>query len=148
VIGSNPPGSVEASCCTWTRHDFEVDTAWAGLAGSAPASPAVAVVMIPTAKDMISSLLHPKPAVRRIDSPLETPSPDPARREYLERRHATADFTEGEEDEEEDGDEHDGDQFNPNHQSIRFVDQGLLRGNVKHNLLIPLFSASHLGSNF
>jgi hypothetical protein len=108
----------------------------------------------------MSSLLHPKPAVRRVDSSftnptLETPSPDPVRREYLERRHATADFTEGEEEEEEEedeedegGHEHDGDQFNPNHQSIRFVDQGLLRGHAKHHPLVPLFSASHLGLDF
>lgn len=110
--------------------------------------------MIPTAKDVLSSLLRPKPAVRRVDSHLlgshpETPSPGPANREYLERRHATADFTENDDDDdEEEGDgpeeEHDnGNEFDPNHPSIRFADQGPFRRN--HNPVIPLFSASHLG---
>ncbi|KAI1151850.1 hypothetical protein F4825DRAFT_451041 [Nemania diffusa] len=109
--------------------------------------------MIPTAKDVLSSLLRPKPAVRRVDSHLlgshpETPSPGPANREYLERRHATADFTENDDDDdEEEGDgpeeEHDnGNEFDPNHPSIRFADQGPFRRN--HNPVIPLFSASHL----
>ncbi|KAJ8122405.1 hypothetical protein ONZ43_g1392 [Nemania bipapillata] len=110
--------------------------------------------MIPTAKDMLSSLLRPKPTVRRVDSHLlsshpETPSPGPANREYLERRHATADFTEGddddEEEEEQEEEEHDnGNEFDPNHPSIRFADQGnTFRRNP--NPVIPLFSASHLG---
>ncbi|KAI0390978.1 hypothetical protein F5Y17DRAFT_35191 [Xylariaceae sp. FL0594] len=110
--------------------------------------------MTPTAKGMMSSLLHPKPSFRRTDSllhesTLQTPSPDPARREYLERRHATADFTEGEEDEEEDADDdgegHGERHINLNHQSIRFADEDIWRGNAKQNL-IPLFSASHLDS--
>ncbi|KAI1352931.1 hypothetical protein F5Y01DRAFT_278188 [Xylaria sp. FL0043] len=99
--------------------------------------------MIPTVKDMFSSLLRHKHAVRRADSHIfdsnpPTPSPGPASRQYLEPRHATADFTEGEDDEEDD--EENGDEFDPNH--IRFADQGASRRN--HNPVIPLFSASHL----
>ncbi|KAI0417582.1 hypothetical protein F5X98DRAFT_374717 [Xylaria grammica] len=99
--------------------------------------------MIPTAKDMFSSLLRPKLAVRRADSHLfesnpPTSSPGPAGRQYLEERHATADFTEGEDED----DEEDGDGFDPNHPSIRFADQGVFRRNP--NPVMPLFSASHL----
>ncbi|KAI1814320.1 hypothetical protein GGS20DRAFT_548990 [Poronia punctata] len=109
--------------------------------------------MMPTAKDMMSSLLRPRPAVRRIDfnpfdSNRRTPSPDaePSRREYHEQRHATADFTEGEDEEDEDGYEHNGDRVNFNNPSIRFADQGGSRGNGKRNSLVPLFSTSHLDS--
>ncbi|KAI1756919.1 hypothetical protein F4782DRAFT_480352 [Xylaria castorea] len=105
--------------------------------------------MIPTAKDMLSSLLRPKPAARRadsypFDSNAQTPSPGPASRQYLEQRHATADFTEGDEDddEEEDEEEDDGHGLDAHHPSIRFADQGVSRRN--HNPVIPLFSASHL----
>ncbi|KAI1130298.1 hypothetical protein F5Y10DRAFT_236249 [Nemania abortiva] len=108
--------------------------------------------MIPTAKDMLSSLLRSKPAVRRVDSHLfdshpDTPSPGPASREYLERRHATADFTEGDDDDDdeegegEDEEDHDN-EFDPSH--IRFADQGTFRRNSNHHPVIPLFSASHL----
>ncbi|KAI0555518.1 hypothetical protein F4679DRAFT_524195 [Xylaria curta] len=101
--------------------------------------------MIPTAKDMLSSLLRPKPAVRRVDSYFydsnaQTPSPGPASRQYLEQRHATADFTEGDEDDDEEED--DGHEPDVQHPSIRFADQGVSRRN--HNPVIPLFSASHL----
>lgn len=109
--------------------------------------------MIPTVKDMFSSLLRPKlAAARRIDSHLfdsnpPTPSPGPANRRNVEERHATADFTEGEDDEEDDEDN--GHHFDlnhdPNHPSIRFADQGDFRRNS--NPVIPLFSASHLGLN-
>ncbi|KAI0428535.1 hypothetical protein F5Y09DRAFT_284668 [Xylaria sp. FL1042] len=102
--------------------------------------------MIPTVKDMFSSLLRSKHkhAVRRADSHTfdsnpPMPSPGPASRQYPEPRHATADFTEGEDDED---DEDNGDEFDPNHPSIRFADQGAFRRN--HNPVIPLFSASHL----
>ncbi|KAI8635227.1 hypothetical protein F5Y19DRAFT_4761 [Xylariaceae sp. FL1651] len=100
--------------------------------------------MIPTAKDMLSSLLRPKSAARRVNSHLfdsnpNTPSPGPASREYLEQRHATADFTEGDDDEDEDEDN-----FDVNHHSIRFADQGDIRRNSTP--VIPLFSASHLDS--
>ncbi|TRX93079.1 hypothetical protein FHL15_005947 [Xylaria flabelliformis] len=105
--------------------------------------------MIPTAKDMLSSLLRPKPAVRRVDSYLydsnaQTPSPGPASRQYLEQRHATADFTEGDEDDDDDDDEEEDGGHEPDvqHPSIRFADQGVSRRN--HNPVIPLFSASHL----
>ncbi|KAI3333051.1 hypothetical protein F4824DRAFT_277382 [Ustulina deusta] len=101
--------------------------------------------MIPTVKDMFSSLLRPKLAVRRVDSHLfdanpPTPSPGPASRRYVEERHATADFTEGEDDDDEDEDN--ADEFDPNHPSIRFADQGGFRRNS--NPVMPLFSASHL----
>ncbi|KAI0516741.1 hypothetical protein F5B22DRAFT_646479 [Xylaria bambusicola] len=104
--------------------------------------------MVPTVKDMFSSILRPRSAaVRRADSHLfdpnpPSPSPGPASRQYLEERHATADFSEGEDDDDEDN----GDDFDlnhdPNHPSIRFVDQGDFRRNS--NPAIPLFSASHL----
>ncbi|KAI0470199.1 hypothetical protein F4859DRAFT_515727 [Xylaria cf. heliscus] len=103
--------------------------------------------MIPTAKDMLSSLLRPKPAVRRADSYLfdsntHSPSPGPASRQYLEQRHATADFTEG--DDEDDDEEEDDGRFDAHHPSIRFADQGVSQRNP--NPAIPLFSASHLDS--
>ena len=80
---------------------------------------------------MLSSLLRPKKARRRVEhSPFSSP--------YAERRHATADFTEDDgedentedeedQDEEEDDDEieeEDGDEDTP---------------------LLPIFSAAHLG---
>ncbi|KAI3320057.1 hypothetical protein HD806DRAFT_507619 [Xylariaceae sp. AK1471] len=111
--------------------------------------------MIPTAKDMLSSLLRPKPAARRIDSRLfdsnaHTQHPDPASREHRQQRHAIADFTEDEDEEEEaeDHDEgHNEDEFDPNHQSIRFADQPTnRRRNANPNPAIPLFSANHLDS--
>ncbi|GAP86873.1 putative integral membrane channel protein [Rosellinia necatrix] len=101
-----------------------------------------------TAKDMLASLLRSKPAARRGDShhshpvgshPPQTSSPGPASRHLPDRRHATADFTEGEDDDDE---EDDGNEFDPNHPSIRFADQGVSRRNP--NPIIPLFSASHL----
>ncbi|KAI1828138.1 hypothetical protein F4861DRAFT_548505 [Xylaria intraflava] len=107
--------------------------------------------MVLTARDMLTSLLRPKPALHRADSDLRAPSPGPASRQYPE---PTADFTEGDEDEDdEDEDEDEGDNenenenenengFGPDQPSIRFVDQAPLRRN--HSPIIPLFSASHL----
>ncbi|KAI0409534.1 hypothetical protein F4802DRAFT_148466 [Xylaria palmicola] len=100
---------------------------------------------MPTAKDLLSSLLRPRPAPRHtdsfhFDSNVRVPSPGPAGRQHPERRHATADFTEGEEDEDED--EHGGNEFDPNHPSIRFADPSISRRNP--NPVIPLFSASYL----
>ncbi|KAI0155003.1 hypothetical protein GGR57DRAFT_103059 [Xylariaceae sp. FL1272] len=104
--------------------------------------------MIPTAKDTLSSLLRTdKPAPRRIDSRLfsnsnpQTPSPGAVtQNEYLQQRHAAADFTENDDDDEED----DEDQFDPNQPSVRFADQGPARRNS--GSILPLFSASHLDS--
>ncbi|KAI0541068.1 hypothetical protein GGR58DRAFT_457786 [Xylaria digitata] len=105
--------------------------------------------MIPTVKDMFSSLLRPKLALRRADSHLfdsnpPTSSPGPASRQYLEERHATADFSEGEGEDEDEEDEEDRDEFDPTHPSIRFADQAAFRRN--QNPVLPLFSASHLDS--
>ncbi|KAJ3572922.1 hypothetical protein NPX13_g4881 [Xylaria arbuscula] len=107
--------------------------------------------MVLTVKDMFSSLLRPKlSASRRVDSHLfdsnpPTPSPGPASRRYVEERHATADFTEGEDDDEDEDNAH---RFHlnhdPNHPSIRFADQDNFRRNSTP--VIPLFSASHLDS--
>lgn len=110
--------------------------------------------MIPNAKDMFSSLLRPKSEARRMDSRFldsnaQHPSPGLASREYLLQRHATADFTEGEEEEEDEDEDHLEDGYNHNHPSIRFADPAdNRRRNTHSNPIIPLFSASHLGTNF
>lgn len=103
----------------------------------------LAVTMIPTAKDMLSSLLRSKPTGRPTDShPFEShsqsPSPGPASRRHTEQRHATADFTEGDEDEEEE----ERYELGIDRPSIRFADQGVFQRNP--NPVIPLFSASYL----
>ncbi|KAI2635437.1 hypothetical protein GGS21DRAFT_515847 [Xylaria nigripes] len=103
--------------------------------------------MVSAAKDMLASLLRPKPALRRAGL---NSSPIAASRQYPE---PTADFTEGDEDEDEDEEEdEDGEEdeeendneneFGPDQPSIRFVDQANFRRNPSP--VIPLFSASHL----
>ncbi|KAI1258844.1 hypothetical protein F5Y18DRAFT_443934 [Xylariaceae sp. FL1019] len=104
--------------------------------------------MIPTAKDTLSSLLRTdKPAPRRIDSRLysnsilQTPSPGAVTQdEYLQQRHAAADFTENDDDDEEE----DENQFDANQPAVRFADQG--EGRRNSGSVLPLFSASHLDS--
>lgn len=114
------------------------------------------VAMITPAKEMLSSLLRPgnrKTTTPRVDAALfdsnpNTPEPGPANRQYLEPRHATADFTEADDDEDEesqdendgrtpritrpryDGDSHDGD------------------GRRRSSTMQPLFSASYLGEQW
>lgn len=115
---------------------------------------------------MFPSLLRrPRAGPRRIDRRQNTsasPSPGPARRRYTLERHATADFTEaddddadfthdeglrrfrnnerrtnndGEEEEEEDEDNNDGDE-----------EYGMNEDGRQSGLpVLPLFSASHLG---
>lgn len=82
-----------------------------------------------------------------------TPSPGPAtRREYLEPRHATADFTEAEdeEDEESNEDEEDVAEELPRFQRQRYDGVGMHDGEGRRNsgnAMIPLFSASYLGES-
>ncbi|KAI0482477.1 hypothetical protein GGR56DRAFT_685219 [Xylariaceae sp. FL0804] len=106
--------------------------------------------MVPPAKDMLSSLLRPtKTAQNRVtarlfgSNPL-TPSPGAAsaNRDYLEQRHATADFTEAEDDEDED--EFDLDEP-PRPRVARFHngDDGDHRQPAS---MIPLFAAGYLDS--
>ncbi|KAF7557221.1 hypothetical protein G7046_g6082 [Stylonectria norvegica] len=108
---------------------------------------------------MFSSILRPRHGPpRRVDrrhDPGASPSPGPARREYTEQRHATADFTEADDDgdetneegldqfgnqvpEEEEEDEEDDDQEDQHH-----GDEDGRRGTLP---VLPLFSASHLDS--
>ncbi|KAH9909113.1 hypothetical protein F4778DRAFT_213642 [Xylariomycetidae sp. FL2044] len=104
--------------------------------------------MVPPAREMLSSLLRPRYANRRLDSRAfdsnpQTPSPGPATREYVEQRHATADFTEVDDDEEEDEDESDVER--PTRPRVtRFRSDDDERRNS--STLIPLFSTSYLDS--
>lgn len=104
--------------------------------------------MVPPAKEMLSSLLRPRQAARRVDqarlfdSNPNTPSPGQASRDYGEQRHATADFTEADDDEDEDDfDLEDG----PSGSRIArpFQETNARRNSAS---LIPLFSASYLDS--
>ncbi|KAF3024251.1 hypothetical protein E8E14_012233 [Neopestalotiopsis sp. 37M] len=118
------------------------------------------------AREMLSTLLRSskKPAPtdkrRRVDSSMfhsnpNTPSPGPAsRREYLEPRHATADFTEAEDEEDEESNEdEDVGELPPRFQRPRYDggggSGGIHDGEGRRNssaAMIPLFSASHLDS--
>ena len=93
---------------------------------------------------MFSSLarqLQPSPPPRRahdgrLGSPEASPSPGPANRAYAQRRHATADFTEADDDDDisQDGDGGDPFQTEP-------VDED----GPNRLPILPLFSASYLG---
>ncbi|CAJ2512155.1 Uu.00g051700.m01.CDS01 [Anthostomella pinea] len=103
--------------------------------------------MLHPAKEMLSSLLRPRPAVRRDGSHLAssnsaTPSPSPAHRNYADQRHATADFTEADDDEE---DEDDFDVDQPSGPRVtRFAEDGATQ---QHSAsMIPLFSTDYLDS--
>ncbi|KAK6193854.1 Sister chromatid cohesion protein 2 [Pestalotiopsis sp. IQ-011] len=114
------------------------------------------------AREMLSTLLRSskKPAPdkrRRVDSSMfhsnpNTPSPGPAtRREYLEPRHATADFTEAEDEEDEESNEDEGavPEELPRFQRQRYDGVGMHDGEGRRNsgnAMIPLFSASYLDS--
>ncbi|KAI0022145.1 hypothetical protein F4780DRAFT_204069 [Xylariomycetidae sp. FL0641] len=103
--------------------------------------------MQPSSKAMLSSVLRPKPGSRRADpralnSHSNTPSPGLEGRDYLEQRHATADFTEADDDEDED--EFDLDRASPARvPRISFEDHG----RETSASLIPLFSAGYLGES-
>lgn len=113
---------------------------------------------------MFSSLLRrPRAGPRRIDRRRNTsfsPSPGPARRRYTLERHATADFTEADDDDGDDthdeglsrfrsnerrtnndGDEED-DEDDEGEEEDRPGEDGR-RGGLP---VLPLFSASHLGT--
>jgi hypothetical protein len=116
--------------------------------------------MTSRAKEMLSTLLRPRKGnnkqQQRVDSSMfdsnpNTPSPGPAtRRQQLEPRHATADFTEAEDDEEDEEEE-----LNEEEEDVgdlpRFTqrrpDRGLheAEGRRSSASMIPLFSASYLG---
>ncbi|KAI1074978.1 hypothetical protein F5B20DRAFT_421001 [Whalleya microplaca] len=108
--------------------------------------------MIPPAKAMLSSLLRPRSTTttRRVDSPRlfdsnpASPAAGPATRDYGEQRHATADFTELDEDEEDEEDFDLDDDGPARSRATRFLH------NEDHHRssgsLIPLFSAGYLDS--
>ncbi|OTA94477.1 hypothetical protein M434DRAFT_394748 [Hypoxylon sp. CO27-5] len=106
--------------------------------------------MVPPAKEMLSSLLRPRQAARRVDparlfdSNPNTPSPGQASRDYGERRHATADFTEADDDEDEDEDDFDLEDGPSGPRIARPFQETNARRNSAS--LIPLFSASYLDS--
>lgn len=136
------------------------------------------MVISASARDMLASLLRPgaqsSTGRRRLDSSLydsnpNSPGPDRDRRDYLERRHATADFTEADDDDDEtndDNDDEDGTEHGaasrPRFARFRPADAngstpGAGSGGPAHgthdadrqrssNTAIPLFSASHLDS--
>lgn len=104
---------------------------------------------------MFSSLLRrPRPRPRRVETRNLTLSPPagPAGRKYADRRHASADFTEADDDEEgeEDEDEDDGLGATPfddqdgdgDGQSLQDADED----GPRESPVLPLFSATHLGS--
>lgn len=117
--------------------------------------------MTTQAKEMLSTLLRRSSSNkkggqdkrRRVHSSMfhsnpNSPSPGPAsRREYLEPRHATADFTEAEDDEdEESNEEEEGPGELPRFTRSRH-DGALQDGEGRRSsaTMIPLFSANHLG---
>lgn len=106
--------------------------------------------MVPPAKEMLSLLLRPRQAARRVDSArlsnsnTNTPSPGPAGHDYGEQRHAIADFTEGDDDEEEEED----DDFDVDEgPSGPRINRPFQETNARRNSasLIPLFSTHYLG---
>jgi hypothetical protein len=83
---------------------------------------------------MLSSLLRPKKARRRV----EEQSPFAA--QYSERRHATADFTEDDgEDENTEDDDDQGEEEGGDEEAIEEEDGD------EDTPLLPIFSAAHLG---
>ncbi|KAK9422398.1 putative Ion transport domain-containing protein [Seiridium unicorne] len=117
--------------------------------------------MATQAREMLSNLLQQSSKKRgpdrrrRVDSSMfpsnpNTPSPGPAsRREYLEPRHATADFTEAEDDEDEQSNEEEQEVVGELPRFSRYRhDSGIHEGDGRRSstTMIPLFSASHLDS--
>ncbi|CAM1511388.1 Fc.00g089010.m01.CDS01 [Cosmosporella sp. VM-42] len=97
---------------------------------------------------MFSSLLRPRHGPRRVDGrrdPSASPSPGPARREYDVRRHATADFTEADDDGDDSNEE--GEHQYENRRNEEEEEEGDEDGRPRTALpVLPLFSASHLDS--
>jgi len=85
---------------------------------------------------MLSSLLRPKKARRRVveHSPFSSP--------YVERRHATADFTEDDGEDEITEDEEDQDEGEGDDEEA--IEEENEDGN-EDTPLLPIFSAAHLG---
>jgi hypothetical protein len=98
---------------------------------------------------MLSSLLRPKKGRRRVEhSPFSShyadqSSPLLARNERV--RHATADFTETEFDEDNTEDEEDEEDQEEDHEEIEVDDD---EDGHDETPLLPIFSAAHLGSRF
>ncbi|KAH8755910.1 hypothetical protein BGZ57DRAFT_772590 [Hyaloscypha finlandica] len=84
---------------------------------------------------MLSSLLRPKKARRRVEehSPFSSP--------YVERRHATADFTEDDGEDENTEDEEDQDEEERDDEEVIEEEDG-----DEDTPLLPIFSAAHLDS--
>ncbi|KAI2618828.1 hypothetical protein GGR54DRAFT_640368 [Hypoxylon sp. NC1633] len=103
--------------------------------------------MVLPAKEMLSSLLRPRQASRRVDSTRifnpspNTPSPGPDIRDYGEQRHAVADFTEADEDEDDEDDFDLEDEPSGPRVTRPFQETNARRSSAS---LIPLFSASYL----
>lgn len=87
---------------------------------------------------MLSSLLRPKKVRRRVEehSPFSSP--------YAERRHATADFTEddGEDENTEDEDEQEEEEEDNLEEEQEAIEE---EDGDEDTPLLPLFSAAHLG---
>ncbi|KAK7956038.1 uncharacterized protein PG986_005260 [Apiospora aurea] len=123
-----------------------------------------------SARDMLSSLMRPRQETRQrhdssmFDSYPNTPSPGPDRNPITRRaslgpepRHATADFTEADDDDEEsdeaadeveDGEHEEGVGELPRFTRYRLGDMGMhdSHGRRSSNTVIPLFSAGYLDS--
>jgi hypothetical protein len=89
---------------------------------------------------MLSSLLRPKKARRRVEehSPFSSP--------YVERRHATADFTEDDGEDENTEDEEDQDEEDEEERDDEEVIEE--EDGDEDTPLLPIFSAAHLGWSF
>jgi cobalamin biosynthesis protein CobT len=104
---------------------------------------------------MLSSLLRPKKGRRRVEqySPFSSryddqSSPIVERRKRLDARHATADFTETDPDDEnteEEDDEEDGEQEGEGGEDDDHGEDG--EDGQEHSPLLPIFSAAHLGKH-
>ena len=99
---------------------------------------------------MFSSLLRrPRNGPRRVDRRHDSsasPSPGPAHREYEARRHATADFTEADDDGDDSNEEGANQYENQRNQAPEEEEEGGEDGRPRTALpVLPLFSASHLG---
>ena len=110
---------------------------------------------------MLSSLLRPKRGRRRVEhSPFSSQinnqsSPIAARNQRLEVRHATADFTETDVDDEITETEDDGHDEEDEDEEDEDGDVGDAQGDEdddedgeEDSPLLPLFSAAHLGKNY
>ncbi|KAI1335463.1 hypothetical protein F5Y15DRAFT_250248 [Xylariaceae sp. FL0016] len=107
--------------------------------------------MLPPPKNMLSSLLRPKsqatrPNTRLFASNPNSPSPGPTSRNRSDQRHATADFTEVDDEDEDDEEYDDFDFGEPSVPRVtRFAEQDD-GGRTHSSSVIPLFSSDYLDS--